>query len=189
MGWTMFQKPLTKKEVIERTLSGEFLSVVPIEHCLKGNNLWVVLPSRRGGPDYICLIKLEKYDGSYCFKAIPEEEGPYGTGCPTKWFKKYPTTSESALSWRKRVLDHQADQKVRKTIEIQQGMKIDLGTGIYTVQRKSLDPRNVDLWIVTNEEGKQFTTTEKKLRNALILEEEEPFDPIASGWVGKDGRP
>jgi hypothetical protein len=74
-----------------------------LEHCVNGRELWTVLRPETGDP-YIHLFLLSGEKNGWGYKPISEMEGPYYYNVPRSWLQRYPTTNETALVWRRRVV-------------------------------------------------------------------------------------
>lgn len=178
-----FDDPPSKKELVKGVLEGKYLSCVPLKHALKGNLLWTVLP-KADGTAYICMVKLLRDGKGYGFKAITEYEGPFYYTCPVSWFKKYPTQDAQALEWRGLV--REAHKKSLR--KVNPGDMATYAGVTYKIMRKIVGKNS---WVVATEDGIERRVSSRLLKEMFEFhdEEEEPFDPVEWGWVGKDGRP
>ena len=137
MGWTFCHEWTTRSHVIaaiKQESVGSRWSIVDEAAVAYGKHWWVLLkgtfvPQPGGYPDHpvdpmtgeitvgiIVLYLLETSDGSWGYKDVSEEMGPYESDCPASLVKKAaaigPAVNEYASNFRARILNFATSKKL-----------------------------------------------------------------------------
>jgi hypothetical protein len=108
MGWYFESEKRTKREFANSIINGleyRFLDSKVIAHRLDGKELWLVeqytSPKTGNIESIIVLFLLDSQNGSWGYKCITENMGPYYYKCPVKFLDLAPVANPE---WRAKVL-------------------------------------------------------------------------------------
>jgi hypothetical protein len=136
MGWSFCSSWQLKRDIIQNRIriqdwtdpkTGIRYLQTTLAYCVRGNNLWSVIESRKFNPNEtepffskkflgLDLLKWGGKSDGWGYKDMDESSGPYQFNCPLKYLDMVPQTglNEYALTWRKAVREYHAEQAAKR---------------------------------------------------------------------------